>query len=168
MGLYPCKPGGPNDYVYVMTSRANPEHWDKLLKMIGREDLIGDERYLTPWDRVERDAEVDAIIEPWTRTKTKFEAMQALGEAGIPAGAVLDTMELQNDRSFETRGIMQTMVHPVHKPFKMPAWPVRVDGKVSRVKSSPVLGEHTSQVLGDWLGLDTAAVEGLKGDGAVG
>src|SRR5215469_8457683 len=44
-GIYPCKPGGPNDYVYLLTSRANPEHWPRLLKLIGREDLIGDERY---------------------------------------------------------------------------------------------------------------------------
>ena len=51
MGLYPCKPGGPNDYVYLMTSRANPDHWDRLLKLIGREDLIGDPRYATPMDR---------------------------------------------------------------------------------------------------------------------
>ncbi len=62
MGLYPCKPGGPNDYVYLMTSRANPEHWDRLLKLIGREDLIGDARYATPADRVEREKEVDAVI----------------------------------------------------------------------------------------------------------
>src|SRR5438445_262487 len=46
-GIYPCKPGGPNDYVYLMTSRANPEHWPRLLKLVGREDLIGDPRYDT-------------------------------------------------------------------------------------------------------------------------
>jgi crotonobetainyl-CoA:carnitine CoA-transferase CaiB-like acyl-CoA transferase len=62
---------------------------------------------------------------------------------------------------------MQTMVHPVHRPFKMPGWPVRVDGKPTRVKSSPVLGEHTDQVLSEWLGLNTAAVAALKADGAV-
>jgi len=93
--------------------------------------------------------------------------MQAVGEAGIPAGAVLDTMELQNDVTFEQRGIMQTMVHPVHKPFKMPGWPVRVDGKPSRVKASPVLGGHTAEVLGEWLGLDAAGVEALRAEGVV-
>src|SRR6266545_3488540 len=46
-GIYPCKPGGYNDYVYVFCSRANPEHWDRLLKIIGREDLIGDPRSAT-------------------------------------------------------------------------------------------------------------------------
>src|SRR5438128_1363016 len=67
MGLYPCAPGGPNDYVYIMTSRANPDHWDRLLKLIDRQDLIGDKRYLTPADRVEREAEVDDVISVWTR-----------------------------------------------------------------------------------------------------
>ena len=93
--------------------------------------------------------------------------MTAVGEAGIPAGAVLDTMELQNDMTFEQRGIMQTMVHPVHKPFKMPAWPVRVDGKPATLKASPVLGANTAEVLGEWLGMSASAVEVLAAEGAV-
>lgn len=167
MGLYPCAPGGPNDYVYIMTSRANPEHWDRLLKLVGREDLIGDARYATPADRVAREAEVDEIIAAWTRRHSKHEAMRAVGNAGIPAGAVLDTMELQNEPSFEERGIMQVMRHPVHRPFKMPAWPVRVDGSAAAVTSSPVLGEHTDAVLGEWLGLNAAAINALRADGAI-
>ncbi len=168
MGLYPCAPGGPNDYVYIMTSRANPDHWDRLLKLIGREDLVGDKRYATPADRVALEPEVDEIIAAWTRTRSKHDAMKAVGEAGIPAGAVLDTDELNSDVTFEQRGIMQTMVHPVHRPFKMPAWPVRVDGKPSRLTSSPMLGEHTDRVLSDWLGLNDAAVASLKSEGAIG
>jgi formyl-CoA transferase len=151
-----------------MTSRANPDHWDRLLKLIGREDLIGDQRYLTPADRVAREAEVDDIISAWTRQRTKHDAMKTVGEAGIPAGAVLDTMELQNDPSFERRGIMQTMRHPEHRPFKMPGWPVRVDGKPSTIKPSPVLGEHTEAVLDEWLGLSPDDVGRLRGDGALG
>ncbi|MBT4490173.1 MAG: formyl-CoA transferase [Rhodospirillaceae bacterium] len=168
MGLFPCAPGGPNDYVYIMTSRANPEHWDRLLKVIGREDLIGDERYLTPADRVENMPEVDEIIATWTQSQTKHDAMRLIGEAGIPAGAVLDTDELNGDVTFEERGVMQTMVHPIHRPFKMPGWPVRVDGKATRLKASPVLGEHTDQVISDWLGLNDAAITALKTDGALG
>jgi formyl-CoA transferase len=167
MGLYPCKPGGPNDYVYLMTSRANPEHWDRLLKLVGREDLIGDARYATPMDRLEREPEVDAIIAAWTRHHTKQEAMQMIGSAGIPAGAVLDTMELQNDPTFEQRGIMQIMHHPAHGDFKMPAWPVRVNGKPSRVVPSPVLGQHTDEVLQAWLGLSEADVAELRRDNAL-
>jgi crotonobetainyl-CoA:carnitine CoA-transferase CaiB-like acyl-CoA transferase len=167
MGLYPCAPGGPNDYVYIMTSRANPEHWDRLLKLVGREDLIGDARYATPADRVQHEKEVDAIIAAWTRSRSKHDAMRAVGEAGIPAGAVFDTMELQNDRSFEDRGIMQVMHHKVHRDFKMPGWPVRVDGKPPAVLASPVLGEHTDAVLEEWLGLNGPAVAALREEGAV-
>ena len=168
MGLYPCAPGGPNDYVYIMTSRANPEHWDRLLTLIERPDLIGDARYLTPADRLAVEDEVDEIIAEWTRGRTKFEAMEAIGEAGIPAGAVLDTEELYRDETFEQRGVMQTMVHPVHAPFKMPAWPVRVDGKATRLKASPMLGEHTEQIVDEWLGLNDSAVAALKKEGAFG
>jgi len=167
MGLYPCAPGGSNDYVYIMTSRANPDHWNRLLKLMGRDDLVGDNRYLTPADRIEREAEVDEIISAWTRRHTKLDAMKLIGEAGIPAGAVLDTDELNKDITFEQRGIMQTMTHPVHRAFKMPAWPVRVDGKPTRVTSSPMLGEHTDQVLSDWLSLNAQAVATLKADGVV-
>jgi formyl-CoA transferase len=166
-GLFPCAPGGPNDYVYISTSAANREHWNRLLKVVGREDLIGDERYLTPRDRAANEPEVDEIITAWTRTKTKFEAMEQIGGEGIPIGPVLDTMELNNDVTFEQRGIMQTMVHPVHKPFKMPAWPVRVDGRPTRLKPSPMLGQHTDEVLRDWLNLDEGAVAELKTDGSV-
>ena len=113
------------------------------------------------------EAEVDEVISAWTRTHTKLDAMKLVGEAGIPAGAVLDTDELNKDVTFEQRGIMQTMIHPVHRPFKMPAWPVRVDGKATRVKSSPMLGEHTDQVLSDWLGLNAPAVAELKSEGVV-
>ncbi len=77
--LYPCKPGGPNDYVYVFTSRANPEHWTRLLKAIGREDLTGDPRYDTRPARSARAAEVDEIIAAWTREHTKEEAMKLIG-----------------------------------------------------------------------------------------
>jgi crotonobetainyl-CoA:carnitine CoA-transferase CaiB-like acyl-CoA transferase len=167
MGLYPCAPGGPNDYVYVMTSRANPEHWDRLLKVIGREDLIGDPLYATAFARLEREEEVDAIIASWTRRQDKLEAMRALGEAGIPAGAVLDTMELQNDETFEQRGIMQVMRHPVHRDFKMPGWPVRVDGKPPMLTASPMLGQHTEAVLDEWLGLNAEAVSALRTGGAI-
>ena len=166
-GLFPCAPGGSNDYVYISTSAANQEHWNRLLKVVGREDLIGDERYMTPQDRVANELEVDEIVSNWTRTQSKFEAMQKIGEEGIPVGPVLDTMELNNDVTFEQRGIMQTMVHAEHKPFKMPTWPVRVDGRPTRIKASPMLGQHTDEVLQGWLKLDGTAAEDLKKDGAV-
>ena len=158
-GIYPCKPGGPNDYVYLLTSRANPEHWPRLLKLIGREELIGDPRYDTAAARVEHEAEVDEIIARWTRQHTKEEAMALISGAGVPAGAVFDSMELTNEPSFCKRGILQTMHHGDWK-MTMPTWPVRFDGAPPPVKPAPLLGEHTAEVLGEWLGLERRGSRG--------
>jgi formyl-CoA transferase len=93
--------------------------------------------------------------------------MEQVGGAGIPAGAVFDTMELMSEPTFEQRGIMQYMQHPSYKPYKMPAWPVRIDGKPPTVKASPILGQHTDEVLTKWLGLSEAEVKSLHGEGVV-
>ncbi len=163
--LYPCKPGGPNDYVYVFCSRANADHWQRLLKVIGREDLKGDARYDTQQARSQHAAEVDEIIAAWTREHTKEEAMTLIGAAGVPAGAVFDTLELMNDPSLAERGIMQTIEHPTTGKVKMPSWPVRFDGVPPKVKPSPLLGQHNKDVLGSWLGMSDTEVAGLKADG---
>ncbi|MCB1743504.1 MAG: CoA transferase, partial [Gammaproteobacteria bacterium] len=165
--LYPCKPGGPNDYVYVFCSRANPEHWQRLLKVIGREDLSGDARYDTQAARAERPEEVDAIIASWTRQHTKEEAMLQIGAAGVPAGAVFDTLELINDPSLAERGIMQTIQHPKTGEVTIPAWPVRFDGVPPKVQPSPMLGEHIDQVLGSWLEMSPESIAALREDGIV-
>ena len=165
--IYPCKPGGPNDYAYIFCSRANPEHWQRLLKVMGREDLKGDARYETQAARTERPAEVDAIIAAWTKQHTKEEVMTLIGAAGVPAGAVFDTLELMNDPSFEQRGIMQTIDHPTTGKVRMPAWPVRFDGAPPKVKPSPMLGQHVDEVLGTWLGMDGKALAALRQEGVV-
>ena len=165
-GLFQCKPFGSNDWIYVMTSRANPEHWARLMKLFGREELIDDPRYATGAARIEHEAEVDAIVTAWTRQHTKEDAMMLISGVGVPAGAVFDTMELQNDPSFEKRGIMQVMEHP-SGPFKMPTWPVRVDGRPPRVKPSPLLGQHGAEVLTAWLGLGADDIAALKSEGVL-
>jgi formyl-CoA transferase len=165
-GIFPCKPEGPNDYVYLLTSRANPEHWTRLLKLIGREDLLGDSRFDSYEARVAHEAEINEIISTWTRQRTKQEAMTQLSGVGVPAGAVLDTNDLVNEPTNYERGILQTMTHGERK-MAMPTWPVRFDGVPTEVKSAPLLGEHTAEVLADWLGLDAEAVAGLRADGIV-
>jgi crotonobetainyl-CoA:carnitine CoA-transferase CaiB-like acyl-CoA transferase len=165
-GIFACHPGGPNDYVYILTSRANPEHWPRLLKLIGREDLIGDARYATPDLRLEREAEVNEIVTAWTSQRSKHEAMAQLSGVGVPAGAVLDSMEITQEPSFRKRGILQTMKHG-DRTMVMTTWPVRFDGVPAEVKPAPLLGEHTGEVLADWLGYDADAVAGLRKDGVV-
>jgi crotonobetainyl-CoA:carnitine CoA-transferase CaiB-like acyl-CoA transferase len=165
-GLYPSKGGGSNDYVYLTTSRANPEHWSRLMKLIGREELIEDPRFATGNDRVTHQKELDAIIGEWTLLHDKREAMEKLIAVGVPAGAVFDTMELQNEPTFDERGIMQ-VVHHRQGDYKMASWPVRVDGKTVRLKPSPALGGDSAEVLENWLGIGAKEVESLRGQGVL-
>src|SRR5205814_145784 len=80
----------------------------RLLKVIGREDLIEDPRFATLEARGQHEAEIDQILSDWTRRHDKHEAMRLIGAAGVPAGAVLDTGDLLDDSSFAKRGIIQT------------------------------------------------------------
>ena len=162
IGVYPCKGGGPNDYVYIYTSAANPEHWTRLLKVMGRADLIGDERYNTPAARMERRAEVDELVSSWTRLHDKQTAMQLVGSATIPAGAVLDTRELSDEKTFERRKIRQTMAHPVVGNYVMSGWPVRFGAEPPAIGPAPLLGQHSADVLADWLRMDADAIDELK------
>jgi len=157
-GIFPCAPGGPNDWVYVFARQV--DHWHRLLKVLGREDLIGNPDYDTPKARGERIAEINAMVTDWTRRRDKHEAMRIIGGAGVPAGAVLDTMELMNEPSFAERGILQVMDHP-SGPFKMPSWPVRFDGRPPKLEPAPLLGQHSAQVFRDWLGMSAGDVDGL-------
>jgi crotonobetainyl-CoA:carnitine CoA-transferase CaiB-like acyl-CoA transferase len=166
-GIYPCRPGGANDFLYVYTSRTNPAHWRRLLEVIGRKDLIGDPRFDTGAARQEREPEIDEMIAVWTLRHDKREAMRLLSDAGVPAGAIFDTMELSNEPDFERRGIIQTMVHPAAGAFKMPGWPVRFGGRTPEIKPAPLLGQHTTEVLQEWLGLDADGIHQLGKDGII-
>jgi len=160
--IYPCAPGGPNDYVYVYTSRGNPQHWPRLLEAIGRKDLIGDPRFETREARVENEAEIERIITEFTSKRDKYECMRVIG-AAVPSGAVRDTLELLNDPDFVQRGIMQTLPHPTG-PFKMAGWPVKFSGKAAQLKPAPLLGQHSGEVLKDWLGMTEEQLSALKAD----
>lgn len=162
IGVYPCKGGGPNDYVYIYTSQANPEHWTRLLKVMGREDLIGDARYGTPAARAEHRTEVDEIVSAWTRQHDKHTAMNLVGVATIPAGAVLDTRELADDPTFVDRGIRQVMAHPKKGDYVMSGWPVRFGGTPPALGSAPLLGQHGAEVLAEWLQYDSGRIAALR------
>src|SRR5262249_57055393 len=109
--IFPCHPGGSNDYVFVYTSRANNEHWLALLDVIGRPELKEDPRFATPEIRAQHAEAVGSVISAWTLQRTKREAMEALGSAGVPAGAVFDTLQLSTDPHLPPNGMLRT-VHP--------------------------------------------------------
>ena len=121
--LYRCQPGGPNDYVYIHT--ATRQMWEAVLETIGRADLVGDARFQTQQGRNAHAEEIYAMIEAWTQTKTKHEAMEAFGKAGVPAGAVLDSLEVLNDPHLKARGMITTVQHPTRGAFTMPGSPMQ-------------------------------------------
>lgn len=152
-GIYPCKPDGTNDFVFIYTTRAGNHHWDRLLDVLERPDLKNDPRFADPASRASHNEEVDALISDWTRGLTKEDAMQVLGDAGVPCSAVFDTLELTEDPHLNERGTIVELDHPMRGKFKIPGWPVHMERSVVPVQSPPLLGEHNEDVYRDLLGL---------------
>jgi formyl-CoA transferase len=164
---YRCKGDGPNDYVYIYSSRAGNAHWERLLQVMEREDLQGDPRFATPQARADHVGEVDRLVQAWCLDKDKYEVMERLGRAGVPAGAVMDTMELSEDPGMREREIFVTVDHPVRGAFTMPGWPVRLSRSHVPVKAAPLLGADNEAVYGSWLGCTHEQLADLKEEGAI-
>jgi formyl-CoA transferase len=159
---YKCKGNGPNDYCFIYTSRAHSSQWSRLLKIIGREELLDDPRFATPEARWKHRDEVDEIVSSWTIQHSKTDVMRMLGSGGVPAGAVFDTQELLMDDALRKRGMFVTVDHPVRGPFTMPAFPVRMSGSQVPVTPSPVLGQHNNEVYAEWVGYSTEQITKLR------
>jgi formyl-CoA transferase len=165
MTLYPCQPGGPNDYVFIMA--VTPRMWEALATTIGRSDLIEDERFLHPRDRLKnRDALVE-VITGWTRDRDKYQAMQELAEGGVPASAVLDTKDLFHNLHMNERGFVHEVEHEVHGKIKMLGWPARMSESEVPISAAPRLGRHSREVCAEDLGLSTAQIDSLIDQGVI-
>ena len=162
--VYPCAPGGPNDYVYVYTTRAGNHHWERLLQVIGREDLLTDERFTTPKNRQTNYKQVDAIVAEWTRTREKRDVMKLFGEAGIPASATFDTMELSLDPTLRKRGTFVTVDHPQRGPVTIPGSMIKLSASHVPAKAAPLLGSDTDAVYGDLLDVSREELATLRAE----
>jgi formyl-CoA transferase len=165
--VFRCSPGGHNDYVFIYTSRATNSHWERLCELIGREDMKNDPRFKTPPQRGNHADEINREIEKWTMRFTKHEAMNKLGAAGVPCGAVMDTKELSDDPTMREREIFSEIDHPVRGKLWIPGWPVKMSDSYVKVTASPILGADTEAVYSEWLGLSKGDVEALRKDGVV-
>jgi formyl-CoA transferase len=167
-GAYPCRPGGPNDYVFIYTSRwPGSNQWERLLEVIGRTDLLSDPRFATPESRYEYREEVDAVISAWTRGRTKVEAMEELGKAGVPAGAVFTTAELSADPYLRKRGMFVDVEYPGLGKVTIPGFPLKMSGSFVPVLPAPQLGEHNAEIYGGLLGLSSEEMERLSRAGVI-
>ncbi len=166
MGLYACKPFGPNDHVYMLaiTNRM----WEGVCRAIGRRELVDDPRFASAKQRSENDRELTRLIAEWAAQHTKHEAMKLLGEAGVPASAVLDTVDLFQDPHLQERGFVQTVDHESHGPVPMLGAPMRLSDSHVPIRAAPLLGRHTDSVLADELDLPQSRIDQLRADGVLG
>ena len=143
-------------------------HWLGVLDAIGKPELKGEPRFANNAARVQVMAEVDGLIEAWTRTKTKAEAFAILKRHRVPSSPVRDLAEVMHDPHMHQRGMLERIDHPDLGEILVPTSPLRFHGaeKVETV-ASPKVGQHNGDVYGEWLGLSAEEIEGLKRDGVI-
>ena len=162
-GCYRC---AGRDAWCVVSVRDDHE-WRALCSVIGRPELADDPRYATEAGRREHHDALDEIISAWTATVDKYEAMERLQGAGVPAGAVLDGKDLHFDPQLKARGLLETVEYPperkmgprriiVGRPWKFSAMSPYVKGP------APTFGQHNREVLQGLLGYDEARCAELE------
>lgn len=147
-----CAPGGVNDYIYTI---IQPVGWGPLMRLVGREELIEDANFATPEARLNHLDECFSIIGEWTKTKTKFEAMQAFNEINVPCGPILSMKDIADDETMYEEDSLARVPHPQRGEYITVGNPIRLSDSPIEIKRSPLLGEHNEEIL-DWLGLNAS------------
>jgi formyl-CoA transferase len=159
-----CKPGGPNDYIYVI---IQPQVWAPLMTLIGRSELVSDPEYATPQARINKLDTVFGIVEQWALQYTKYQVMEMLNEIEVPCGPILDLKELIEDKALAERGMIAEVKHPQRGMFKTVGCPIILSDSPVEVQTSPLLGEHTAEILTDLLSYDQAKIGQLRAEGVI-
>jgi formyl-CoA transferase len=148
----------PNAYLYFI---AQAPVWKEICKVIGKPEWITDPGFATPDARLPRLQQVFDTVEEWTKTKTKFEAMEILNEFDIPCGPILSMEELANEPSLRATGTVVEVDHPVRGKYLTVGNPIKMSDSPTEVTRSPLLGEHTDAVLAE-VGYSTKDIAALR------
>ncbi|MEC7146224.1 MAG: formyl-CoA transferase [Pseudomonadota bacterium] len=155
----------PNAYTYFITQAAA---WPKICKAINKPAWVDDPNYATPNARLTRLNEVFDAIESWTMTKTKFEVMQICNPLDIPVGPILSMKEISEEESLRETGTIVEIEHPERGKYLSVGCPVKLSASPAEVKRSPLLGEHTKEILRSELGYTDNELDEILESGAVG
>lgn len=148
---------------YIVIICASDEHWETLLQLIDRIDLIDDDRFQTNVDRVKHIDTVDQIVESWTSKLDTEEIEQKLLDHGIPCGSVQTVQEVLNDPHLEERQSIVEIDHPEAGKIKVPGSPIKFPNRPDpTIEPSPTKGEHNHDILQSRLGLSTEEIEQLQ------
>jgi formyl-CoA transferase len=158
------KGGGPNDYIYII---IQPVGWEPLMKLCGRPELITDPEWATPEARLPKLDKCFELIEKWTTTLDKFEVMRRLNEHDVPCGPILDMREIAEEPALRATGTIVEVDHPKRGKFLTVGNPIKLSDSPTEVKRSPLLGEHTGEILRSILGFDDEEIEDARKDGAI-
>lgn len=149
-----------NAYLYFIAQAAA---WPAICRVIGEEGWITDEAFATPQARLLHLKPIFARIEQWTMTKTKFEAMDILNEFDIPCGPILSMKEIAADEALRASGTIVEVDHPVRGKYLSVGNPIKLSDSPTEVTRSPLLGEHTDEVLRE-LGYSDADLAELRAE----
>jgi len=162
-----CKPGGPNDFIYVVVQEAV---WDALAKRIGpdlgRPDLAADPKFATIGERRKNQGEMWALITKFASNHTKRDFMAILNPLDVPCGPIMSTSDLATDEHIRGRDMYVELDHPQRGKWYNVGMPIKLSESPAVIKRSPLLGEHTDEVLKDVLGYDEEQIGKLKTAGA--
>jgi len=150
----------PNSYIYFITQAPV---WAAICKVIGQEDWITDPKYATPPARLPHLKSIFDRIQEWTLTKTKFEAMEILNKFDIPCGPILSMKEIAEEPSLRATGTIVEVDHPKRGKYLTVGNPIKLSDSITEVTRSPLLGEHTDEVLAQ-LGYSAQQIGELRAE----
>ncbi|MBV1926157.1 MAG: formyl-CoA transferase [Rhodobacteraceae bacterium] len=155
----------PDAYTYFITQAAV---WENICGVIGAPEWKDKEGYASPPERLGKLDEIFDRIEEWTKTKTKYEVMDICNPLNIPVGPILSTKEIMDDEGLRATGTIVDIDHPERGKYVSVGCPIKLSDSAVEVTRSPLLGEHTNEILKDVLGYSGEALEQVLASGAVG